>query len=112
MTEPVDENSNGETWFSDITGDGSSIAEQLQSVKDFAYRSFDRLDSDKNGFISHEELEAALGSDQLSPRERKFLAFLLENHDQIAEAYDEFVGNDGISRKDLESYFELIATLL
>jgi hypothetical protein len=100
------------SWFADILGDGSNIAEQLKAVKAFAYQAFDKLDIDQNGFISHEELEATLKGEGLQPRERMFVTFLLDNHDQIADAFDERTIADGISRKDLEFYFDLVATLL
>ncbi len=101
-----------DTWFSDIIGDGSQIGDQLKAVKDFAYSSFDKLDKDGNGFLSRKELELALAAD-LQNTEKKFLEFLLDNHEQICEACDDGrVSADGISRQDLEFYFELIRTLL
>ncbi len=97
-------------WFSDIVGDGSNVSDQLQAIKNFAYNSFDKLDKDKNGFISRKELEVAIAAD-LDQTEQKFLVFLLDNHEQIAEACDD-AELDGISRNDLEQYFDLISTLL
>jgi hypothetical protein len=112
MAENEDAPSGNDAWFTDILGDGSDVGEQLKAVKDFAYRSFDKLDRDKNGFVSHDELELALANSELNPREKMFLSFLLENHDQIADAFDERTIADGISKKDLDAYFELISTLL
>lgn len=108
MSEMLSSESN---WFADLIGDGSSLAEQLEQIKTFAYAAFDRLDTDGNGFMSQTELEEALKDASIEKKERSFLTFLLDNHDQIAEASDE-LGSDGISRSDLESYFELIAALL
>lgn len=98
------------SWFSDVAGDGSSVADQLQSIKKFAYRSFDRLDQDNNGYISRAELEEAIAAN-LGGTEQKFLVFLLDNHEQISEASED-ASPDGISRQDLDLYFELISTLL
>lgn len=103
---------NGNAWFSDIIGDGSNVADQLQAIKNFAYQAFDKLDKDQNGFISRKELEVAIAAD-LQQNEQKFLQFLLDNHEQITEACDDgSTSTDGISRKDLDLYFDLIATLL
>ena len=103
-----------EAWFADLIGDGSKIADQLKEVKEFAYNSFDSLDKDGNGFLSCEELELACNNAvDLNYRQRSFLKFLLDNHEQISEAYDDGdMESYGVSREDLESYFELIATLL
>ena len=115
MAEPgceEQESTGGSSWFADILGDGSAVQEQLEAIKLFAYKAFDKLDRDGNGFISDDELETALQSGDLLPRERNFLTFLQENHDQIADAFNENTISDGISRQDLEAYFDLVATLL
>lgn len=101
-----------ESWFADLIGNGANAVEQLKAIKDFAYKSFDAIDKDKNGFLSREELEQAIreGSEY---KQRAFLKFILDNQDQIAEAEEDSANiEDGISRRDLESYFELISTLL
>lgn len=109
MSETGSNSSN--TWFADLIGDGSSLPEQMQQIKTFAYASFDRLDQNNNGFLSQEELENALKEPSIPEKEKAFLKFLLENHQQIADAANED-SPDGISRQDLESYFEIIAALL
>lgn len=107
----MSDQSTGASWFADLIGDGTGLAEQLGQIKEFAYAAFDRLDLDGNGYMSQAELEEALKASNIGEKEKSFLSFLLDNHDQIAEA-NEDAGSDGISRSDLESYFELIATLL
>lgn len=102
------------SWFSSFIGDSSNIVENLEQIRSYAYGAFDKLDADKNGFIEQEELIKALTDHSLSERERSFVDFLISNREQIADAFDE---NDerhaqGISRKDIESYFDLISTLL
>lgn len=101
-----------ENWFADLIGNGVNATEQLKSVKEFAYKSFDAIDKDKNGYLSHLELEYAI-NESSDYRQRAFLKFLLDNHEQIAESEDDSAHlEDGISRQDLESYFDLIVTLL
>ncbi|MBX9686716.1 MAG: hypothetical protein K2X27_08440 [Candidatus Obscuribacterales bacterium] len=101
----------GDNWFADLIGDGSQIADQLMAVKTFAYAAFDKIDQNRNGFLAQDELNTALCQPVLEYREKAFLKFLLDNYEQISESFDEGHG-EGISRADLESYFDLIATLL
>ncbi len=105
-------NLKSESWFAELIGHGANAKEQLQAVKEYAYKSFDAIDRDKNGFLTRQELEQALHNSS-DYKQRSFLKFILDNHEQIAEAEDDSVhAEDGISRDDLESYFELILTLL
>ena len=112
MTAADNQELKSESWFADLIGNGANASEQLKAVKDYAYKSFDAIDKDKNGFLSHQELEQAISAAS-DYKQRSFLKFILDNHEQIAESEDDSLQvEDGISRKDLESYFELIATLL
>ncbi|HEY9776561.1 MAG TPA: hypothetical protein V6C81_22555 [Planktothrix sp.] len=108
-------------WFSPYaikesganTTESRSASEALSDVRDFAYTAFDRLDNNKNGFIELSELSSALHDTSLSEREKSFVSFLLNNHDQIAKSFNEgSANNQGISRPDLEAYFKLVLSLL
>ena len=101
-------------WLHNSTAEHEvSAIMNLAAVKDFAYNSFDLLDKDSNGYLEPDELEQQLESDQLSSREKSFVQFLLNNREQIAGMADEeHSPEDGISRSDLELYFELLADLL
>ena len=100
--------------FSSLVGDNASVKDKLQAIKTFAYNSFDKLDGDKNGYLDREELIGALVSEKTSPAEREFISFLLNNQEQIADAFDECDPNNvrnGISRQDLDAYFQMILNL-
>lgn len=101
-------------WFSTFVGDSSGVIESLQEIKDFAYEAFDKLDVDCNGYLERDELVKALVSEKTMPAEKEFINFLLSNQEQIASAFDEQdpANRDGISRADLESYFQLIMNLI
>lgn len=90
-------------------GSGST---DLRAIKEFAYRSFDLLDKDKDGFLQRAELKSELENGQLDSREKSFVSFLLNSHEQIASMNDEAAQSDGISRQDIEYYFSFIAELL
>lgn len=100
------------TWLNDYNE--QSLGEHFNEIRTFAYLVFDQIDVNRNGFIEIEELENALNSPASSERERSFITFLLQNHDAIAESFEDRTdGNvEGISRQDIEEYFKLIAELL
>lgn len=99
-------------WFSNYNE--HSLAEHFNEIRTFAYLVFDQIDTNKNGYIEIEELEAALNSPGTSEREKSFITFLLQNHEEIAESFEEQETRqvDGISRQDIEEYFKLITALL
>jgi hypothetical protein len=102
-------------WLHASTEDHNlSVISNLAAVKDFAYKSFDVLDKDGNGFIETHELTGILESGSLDNREKSFVVFLLNNREQIAQMNDEGSQSpvDGISRSDIEAYFALLANLL
>jgi EF hand len=85
----------------------------LLEFKEFAFSRFDELDTNKDGFLSREELLAALYQDGRSMRELSFLNFLLSRLREIAACCDEPWANrpDAISREDLQQFFsQLLAT--
>lgn len=108
----IDENQT--SWLSPLIGDSASISNNLAQIRDYAYATFDKLDRDKNGFIENGELTTVRADPALSEQERSFIDFLLSNRQQIADAYDEndSTHTDGISRQDIEAYFDLITCLL
>ena len=101
------------SWFNEYVGDSLSILDDLEEIRRYAYAAFDKLDGDGNGYIDRTELVEALTSDQLSPQERSFIAFLLSNQENIAEAFDENDPDteDQISKVDLETYFNNIMSM-
>lgn len=84
----------------------------LRAIREFAYSSFDRLDKDADGFIQRKELVSVLENETLDSREKSFVTFLLNSHEQISSMNDETSDAQGISRNDIELYFTLIANLL
>lgn len=92
--------------------DEEAAAPDLRAIKEFAYRSFDQLDKDGDGFLQRTELKEELESGRLDSREKSFVTFLLNSHEQIASMNDDATHAEGISRQDIEYYFSLIAELL
>ena len=100
------------SWFE--TGSHGSFAEEMAAIKEFAYRAFDEMDVNENGYLEWFELKESLQNPAIAERDKKFIQFLIDNQKQISDSYDEGDSStkQGISRKDLEAYFSFIATLL
>lgn len=95
-------------WYKRCTGEGINLRETLDEIKWFAYRCFDDLDTDKDGFLEREEIRAALDSPSIGWREKSYLTFLLRRLDDIQVAYSEEWHHDkhhGITRTDIQEYF-------
>ncbi|MDP3510698.1 MAG: hypothetical protein Q8T09_22215 [Candidatus Melainabacteria bacterium] len=90
-------------WPAQTMGDGIDVARLLSEVQEFALKTFDRLDSDGNGFISMQELEEAKAKFKLSGRELSYVRFLCANVKKISAAHDDHDGQPpiGISRNDI-----------
>jgi|AGTN01.1.fsa_nt_gi hypothetical protein len=92
---------------------GMRVADAFDEIKNFAYCSFDQLDTNGDGFISREELAIALSKRGMCWRERSFLAFLLRRIDDIQASFNEGLEcEEGISRADIGEYFKLIRSRL
>lgn len=75
-------------------------------VKNFVMESFDKLDTDKNGFISRAELADARAQSRPHLRAHALLSFLLTNLDDIQNVVDSEESPDkGVRREDLSKYF-------
>lgn len=96
------------TWFT--PSPGLSIVEEMSSIQDYAYRVFDDLDTNSDGYLQWRELQAAMLSPTTNDREKKFIQFLMDNQRAISASYDEGVTppKDGMSRNDLLAYFSMI----
>ena len=79
----------------------------ILEFKNFVYEYFDRLDLNNDGFLSREELLAALYDPNRTMREVSFLNFLLSRIREIADCYHEEWADrpDAISKVDLQEYF-------
>ncbi len=101
------------SWF-ETTDSAKSPAEEMAAIKEFAYRCFDELDVNENGYLEWFELKESLKNPAIADRDKKFIEFLIANQKQIADSYDEgdFSTKQGISRKDLDAYFSFIMMLL
>lgn len=87
----------------------SPMQRNIEEIKQYAYDAFDRLDANKNGFIEMDELAAHLNDPNVPMREKSFISFLINNHDDIEQACSEGGhSNSGISRLDIEFYFRLV----
>lgn len=87
---------------------GINIGDSLAEIKDFAYKTFDQLDQDGDGFLSQAELNNAFTDPIMGWREKSFLLFLMRRVDDIASAYSEEWApkGNGFSRVDLQEYFD------
>ncbi len=114
MSTPIHEHkerdSDDSAWYRCTPSSGIRIADTLDEVKSFAYDSFDRLDKNNDGFVSRQELNEVLHDHRWSWRDRSYVSFLLRRLDDIKAAYDEEWGDDvdGISRVDIQEYFNAI----
>jgi hypothetical protein len=91
----------------------SPVQKSIEEIKQYAYDAFDKLDTNKNGFIEMDELAASLQDPNVPMREKSFISFLINNHDDIEKSVAE--GSDqktGISRLDIEYYFRLVISQL
>ncbi len=97
-------------WYAAPGGRLSKIAERLEEIKSFAYSSFDLIDKNSDGFISQDELQAAIMDEQVPWRQKAYISFLLRRFDDVQSSYNEewAPDHDGISRADIQEYFNLI----
>lgn len=91
-----------------------SAADAILQIKDWAYKAFDKLDLDSNGYIEKHELEEVLKDEATPAREKSFITFLLNNQVAIADSVHEGSTSveGGITRMDLEAYFKLVLSLM
>jgi hypothetical protein len=104
-------------WFSQSNSGekkASPVRQNLEAIKKYAYDAFDKLDTNKNGFIETDELYAAMDDENTPMRDKSYIMFLLSNQAEIAASASEGSPEhkDGISRVDLELYFRLILSLV
>ncbi len=91
----------------------SPVQRSIEEIKQYAYEAFDKLDANGNGFIEMDELAASLQDPNIPMREKSFISFLINNHDDIEKSCAEGAGEkNGISRLDIEFYFRLVISQL
>ncbi len=92
----------------------SPVQKSIEEIKQYAYEAFDKLDANGNGFIEMDELAASLQDPNTPMREKSFISFLINNHDDIEKSCAEGAGEkkSGISRLDIEFYFRLVISQL
>ena len=95
-------------WQKPHRENGVGIAETFQEIQDFAYRSFEVMDKDGDGFVSRDELNHFLSSNATSLRAKSFIRFMLYRLDDIKNSFVEHVNpnKDGVSRGDIREYFD------
>jgi hypothetical protein len=93
--------------FDDLhTRSSPRTPKQLLEFKSFVFKNFDRLDLDRDGFLSQNEIETAISDSNRTLMEEEVLAFLLFRLKQISFSYAEEVAKPGcISRRDIEEFF-------
>lgn len=104
-------------WFSSAPAaekKSSPVKQNIEAIKQYAYDAFDKLDTNKNGFIETDELYAAMNDPETPMRDKSYIMFLLTNQADIAASAHEGVSDqmDGISRVDLELYFRVVLSRL
>jgi serine/threonine protein kinase len=97
-------------WFAAPGALSPHVIEQLDEIKAFAYSSFDRIDTNGDGFISEQELQDAIMDEKTPWRQKSYLNFLLRRLGDVQSSYDEEWAPDhaGISRADIQEYFNLV----
>jgi hypothetical protein len=100
------------SWVSDYVPTGTA-ADAINDVKEYAYRAFDKLDQNGNGYIETDELQAFLKDADTQEREKSFITFLLNNQEAISHQVQEgaTAPKNGISRLDLDAYFKLVLAM-
>lgn len=87
----------------------------MATASDFlenAKKMFDRIDSDRDGFLTDDELDMALRQPCLTPDDRKTIEILKKRLDSLEELSNDERGDedDGITRDDLKEFGEVIET--
>ncbi len=59
-----------------VPSGGINVSQTFQDIHDFALKTFDSLDQDGDGFLSHQELQNAAADELTGWREKSFLYFL------------------------------------
>lgn len=78
----------------------------LEDMKEFANKNFDKLDADKDGHLSEDELNKALEDPCLKGDDRKGVELLQKYSSQMEDLNDDEFGieNDGITKGDLSEF--------
>lgn len=73
---------------------------------DLSEDNFDRIDTNGDGFMSEDEIDAAVQNPEFTGRDARFVAALKEHQEELEELNDDELGdeNDGISRADIAQF--------
>jgi len=112
VSQATDKDDFENAWVSDYVPTGTA-ADAIHEIKAYAYKAFDKLDQNGNGYIEKDELEAFLKSAETPDREKSFITFLLNNQEAISHSVLEgaTAPKGGISRLDLDAYFKLVLAM-
>lgn len=95
----------------DTAGRGRGMVNATDFLEN-AKKMYDRIDSDRDGFLTDAELEMALRQPCLTADDRKTIEILRKRLDSLEELSNDERGDedDGITRDDLQEFGEVIRT--
>jgi len=92
----------------DVEGvpDSKLTSEELNEVFD---KNFTRLDKDKDGFVSKDEIDRAMKDPDYKGKDAQLVAVLKEHREELEELSNDETGdeNDGVTRKDMDELSRL-----
>lgn len=82
---------------------------KVDEFLDLANDNFGRIDTNEDGFMSEEEIDAAVQNPEFSERDARFVAALKKHQEELEELNDDETGdeNDGITRADIAQFDSL-----
>ena len=80
-----------------------SVQAKNTLINEFAFEIFNLIDLNKDGFITEDEIKRTLEnhSVRLTPQQKSFITFVLQNYSELREIFDEDGKSVGISNDEL-----------